>query len=121
MEDEGEVTDLLNIEISRQGTSVSLRQTGYITKLTKEWFPHGTPANKQLNSVPHPEDIRELVIHATSEGAPPANQTLINNYTASSWALSCMRLHPRALILPTPQACSAGRCRNPLTCSWRQL
>ena len=80
VEDEGEVTDLLNIEISRQGTSVTLRQTGYITKLTKEWFPHGTPANMQLNSVPHPEDIRELVIHATSEGTPPANQTLINNY-----------------------------------------
>ncbi len=65
MEDEGEVTDFLNIEISRQGTSVTLRQTGYINKLAKEWFPHGPPANVQLNSVPHPEDIRELVIHAT--------------------------------------------------------
>ena len=65
VEDEGEVTDLLNIEISRQGASVTLRQTGYITKLAREWFPQGPPANVQLSSVPHPEDIRELVIHAT--------------------------------------------------------
>ena len=69
VEDEGEVTDLLNSEISRQGASITLRQTAYIDKLTKEWFPHGPPAYVQLNSVPHPEDIRELVIHATGEGA----------------------------------------------------
>ena len=79
VEDEGEVTDLLNIEISRQGAIVTLRQTTYINKLTKEWFPHGAPAHVQLNNVPHPEDIRELVIHATSEGASPADPTLINN------------------------------------------
>ncbi len=30
--------------------------------------------------MPHPEDIRELVSHATGEGAPPADPTLINNY-----------------------------------------
>ena len=34
----------------------------------------------QLNSVPHPEDIRELVIHATGESAAPADPTLINKY-----------------------------------------
>ena len=80
VEDEGEVTDLLNIEISRQGASITLRQTAYIDKLTKEWFPHAPPAHVQLNSVPHPEDIRELVIHATGEGAAPADPTLINKY-----------------------------------------
>ena len=87
VEDEGEVTDLLNIAISRQGASVTLRQTGYITKLAKEWLPHGPPANVQLNSVPHPEDIRELVIHATSKGSPPPDQTLINNYRKPVGAL----------------------------------
>jgi hypothetical protein len=80
VEDEGEVADLLNIEISRQGASVTLRQTAYIDKLTKEWFPEGPPAHVQLNSVPHPENIRELVIHATGEGAAPADPTLINKY-----------------------------------------
>jgi hypothetical protein len=30
--------------------------------------------------VPHPENIRELVIHATGEGAAPADPTLINKY-----------------------------------------
>ena len=42
--------------------------------------PSWNPANVPLNPVPHPEDIREFVIHTTSEGASPANQTLINNY-----------------------------------------
>ena len=98
VEDEGEVTDLLNIEISRQGASVTLRQTGYITKLAREWFPQGPPANVQLSSVPHPEDIRELVIHATSEGAPPPDQTLINNYrklVGRGRSLVCGYIHAR--------------------------
>ena len=30
--------------------------------------------------MPHPEDVRELVIHATGEGAAPADPTLINKY-----------------------------------------
>ena len=71
---------MLDIEISRQGTSVTLRHTSYINKLTKEWFPHETPANVQLNSVPHPQNICKQVIHATGEDAPPADPTLINNY-----------------------------------------
>ena len=46
VEDEGEVTDLLNIEISRQGASITLRQTAYIDKLTRERFPHAPPRTR---------------------------------------------------------------------------
>ena len=80
VEDEGEDTDLPNIEIARQGNAVTLRQTAYITKLTREWFPNGTPASVHQNSVPHPENIRELVIHATAEGVPPADVALVHDY-----------------------------------------
>merc|ERR1712070_1115095 len=45
VDDEGEVTDLLNIEISREGSSVVLRQRAYIEKLTASWFPDGPPAH----------------------------------------------------------------------------
>ena len=115
MEDEGEDTDLLNIEISRQGASITLRQTAYIDKLTKEWFPHGPPAHVQLNSVPHPEDIRELVIHATGEGAAPADPTLINKYRRLVGALLYAAIPQLDRTLRTRPPCYAGQCPNRLT------
>ena len=123
MEDEGEVTDLLNIEISRQGASITLiRQTAYIDKITREWFSHGPPAHVQLNSVPHPEDIRELVIHATGEGAAPADPTLMNKYTANSWALYSNTRPPQLdRTLHTQPPCYVGRCPSRLTNSSQPL
>ena len=35
VEDEGPITDLLNIEIERGGDAVTLKQTAYIAKLSK--------------------------------------------------------------------------------------
>ena len=74
LEDEGEVANLLNIGIARQGTSIKLNQSAYITKLTNEWFPNGTPSSVQRNPEPHTEDIRELGIHAT-RGRSPARRS----------------------------------------------
>ena len=120
VEDEGEVTDLLNIEISRQGASITLiRQTAYIDKIPREWFSHGPPAHVQLNSVPHPEDIRELVIHATGEGAAPADPTLTN--TVGSWALCSTRPPQLDRTLRTRPPCCVGQCPNQLMNSWRLL
>ena len=119
VEDEGEVTDLLNIEISRQGASITLRQTAYIDKLTKVWFPHGRPAHVQLNSVPHPEDIRELVIHATGEGAAPADPTLINKYRKLVRELCSTRPPQLDRTLRTRPPCYVGQCPNQLMNSWR--
>jgi len=119
VEDEGEVTDLLNIEISRQGAPITLRQTAYINKLTKEWFPHaGAPAHVQLNSVPHPEDIRELVIHATGEGAVPADPTLINKYRKLVGALLYAATSTRDTLRTQPPCC-VGQCLSKRMNSWR--
>ena len=41
VEDEGEVEDLLNVEISREGSQIVLRQTGYIESLVKSYLPDG--------------------------------------------------------------------------------
>ena len=120
VEDEGEVTDLLNIEISRQGASVTLRQTNYISKLVNELFPDGASTNVQRNSVPHTEDIRELVIHAMGEGSPPTYLALINDYRKLVGALLyaatstrpdicyATRMLSRAMSKPAPQLMAAA-------------
>ena len=110
----------LNIEISRQGASITLRQTAYIDKLTKEWLPHAPPAHVQLNSVPHPENIRELVIHATGEGAAPADPTLINKYRKLVGAL-LTRPPQLDRTLRTRPPCCAEQCPSQLMNSWRPL
>ena len=48
VEDEEPVTDLLNIEIKREGDAITLTQTSYITKLCREYFPDGPPAHIRM-------------------------------------------------------------------------
>ena len=66
VDDEGDVSDLLNVEIVRSDGGVELRQTGYIEKLVKEWLPDGVPAHLHANSTPHSDNLPELVLNALS-------------------------------------------------------
>ncbi len=52
VEDEGPVSDLLNVEIERSDNCVSLRQTSYIERMTEAHFPEGVPNTIQSNSTP---------------------------------------------------------------------
>ena len=49
VEDEGDLTDLLGIEFTRHESAVEIRQTAYIEKLAKEFFPDGVPSTAQAN------------------------------------------------------------------------
>jgi len=119
VEDEGEVTDLLNIEISRQGASITLRQTAYIDKLTKEWFPHGPPAHVQLNTVCR--ILRTSGSSSSTQRAKAPHRQILRSLTstASSWALCSTRPPQVDRTLRTRPPCYAGRCSNQLTTSWR--
>ena len=44
IEDEGEASDLLSVELSREGGCVVLRQTSYIERLLDTYAPDGIPA-----------------------------------------------------------------------------
>ena len=79
MDDEGEVSDLLNVEMYRVDGGVELRQTSYIDKLVKEWLPDGIPSNVHINSAPHLESLPELVLQALSCIEPP-NIDLLRKY-----------------------------------------
>lgn len=60
VEDEGELTDLLGIEFTREDGVIELRQTKYIEKLAAEFFPDGVPPTAQANKVPCDRDLLTL-------------------------------------------------------------
>ena len=73
VEDEGEVSDLLNVEIMRtEGGFVILRQRGYIDKLVLSHAPDGkVPSSHQKNRTPCAVELPQLVLDATSRNATP--------------------------------------------------
>ena len=73
VEDEGEVSDLLNVEIARtEDGYVILRQRGYIDKLVTAHAPNGeVPNTHQRNRTPCAAELPQLVLDATSRNATP--------------------------------------------------
>ena len=57
VEDEGDLTDLLGVEFTRDGKSICLSQTAYIEKLAADFFPDGVPAEIQANRTPCDNDL----------------------------------------------------------------
>ena len=64
VEDEAEVADLLNVEITQVDGGVELRQTTYINKLLATWLPDGLPPRIQINSTPHTDELPSLALDA---------------------------------------------------------
>ena len=79
VDDEGPVSDLLNIEIKREQDRVTLRQTSYIERMVKHWLPNGVPNNVQANSTPHVNDLPALVLDAVSCN-DPVDPLLLKRY-----------------------------------------
>ena len=79
VDDEGPVTDLLNIEISREGPAVVLRQKLYIDRLVEQWFPDGPPSHIPKNSTPHADNLPSLVLDAVCV-TDPIDPSLLGRY-----------------------------------------
>ena len=119
VDDEGEVSDLLNVEISRSDKGVTLRQTAYIEKLASTWLPEGVPSTFQYNSAPHTEDIQAKVLDALSTTDPP-NPDLLRKYQSlvGSLLYAATNTRPdiayavsmlcRAMARPTPDLLDLG-------------
>ena len=56
----------MNVEISPEGNSVVLQQTGYIDKLVGIHAPDGIPASHQSTKTPCDDDIRQQIADALS-------------------------------------------------------
>ena len=92
VDDEGEVSDLLNVEIHRDDGGVELKQTSYIEKLVKEWLPDGTPATIHINSAPHTESLPDLVLQALSS-VEPVETDLLRRYQSLVGSLLLCAFH----------------------------
>ena len=86
VEDEGELTDLLGIEFTREDGAIELRQTKYIEKLAAEFFPDGVPPTAQANKVPCDRDLPALVHLALLDDATPDSE-LLRRYQSICGAL----------------------------------
>lgn len=62
VEDEGEMVDLLGIEIKHgKDKSITLHQTKYIKKLVAEFLPNGVPPGIPKNCLPYSTQLIEIV------------------------------------------------------------
>ena len=86
VEDEGEVQDLLNIEISRDGHDVILKQTNYICKMLDTYAPDGVPARFQSSRGPCNDRLVHAVCDALSSNESP-DPALIRKYQSLVGAL----------------------------------
>ena len=109
VEDEGEVSDLLSVEITREEDHVVLRQQGYIEKMMRNFAPDGVPTfllDKPYLLSDHPssrtpaEDGRhglpQLVADALTQDAADIDPALLKAYQSlrrGCVALLC-RQHP---------------------------
>ena len=119
VEDEGDVSDLLGIDISVENKHVCLRQSNYIDRLASEFFANGVPPNMQKNTLPHQPDLPQFVLEAV-DSKEPVDPTLLKRYQSLVGALLycatntrpdvayAVGLLCRAMSCPTPDLLAAA-------------
>ena len=124
VEDEGEVSDLLNIEIEREGTNcVILRQVSYILKLIDTYAPDGIPSSHQSTKTPCDCELPQLIADALAAKDTPDYQVdpkLLKEFQSLVGALLYCSTNTRpdiayavgmlcrAMSCPTPELLSAA-------------
>ena len=128
IEDEGEVADLLSIEITREDDGVVLRQVAYIDKLMHTYAPDGVPTESWGAAYPLTEftkgkkalapcdhDLCDAVCNALGQDAKDVDPKLLKAYQAivGSLLYCAVNTRPdvayavgylcRAMAKPTPE------------------
>ena len=97
MEDEGELSDLLGIEFTREKSTVELLQTKYIKKIAAEFFPDGVPPTAQVNKTPCDRELPALVNLALLDNAA-LNPDLLRKYQSIFKIVIYVENHPQKRI-----------------------
>ena len=119
VEDEGEVSDLLGVDISAADGHVELTQASYIVRLADTWFPEGVPATIQSNQPPADKNLPQLVADALVNVEPRAPEQVkafqslvgallyaaINTRPDVAYAVGMLC---RAMAKPTPELHAAA-------------
>ena len=130
VEDEGEVSDLLSIEIHTEGKCVILRQRAYIEKLLATFAPDGVPistfsggrtlASQPPGQVPADVSLNKLVDEAMLQDVNSIDQKLLKDYQSliGSLLYCAVNTRPdvafavgylcRAMGRPTPELYAAA-------------
>ena len=97
VEDEGEVTDLLSVEISREEDHVVLRQSNYISKLLATYAPNGIPtsafgstyplSSHQSSRAPADAGLPKRVLAAVEQDVGDVDPILLKAYQSIVGAL----------------------------------
>ncbi|MDA2987416.1 MAG: reverse transcriptase domain-containing protein, partial [Actinomycetota bacterium] len=113
VDDEGDVADLLNIDIAREGRAVVLRQRTYIKKMVKEHLPEGVPNTLPSNQAPADSSLPQLVSDAlvSKDKSDPA---LIKRYQSLVGALLYASTQTRPdIAYSVGMLCRAMSCPTP--------
>ena len=122
VEDEGEVTDLLGIEIERDGNTISLKQTAYIDRLVDKWLGSSVenfPVKTSQNKVPASTELPQLVADALADVSErPLERVREFQAIVGSLLYAATNTRPdiayavgmlcRAMTKPTPQLMDAA-------------
>jgi hypothetical protein len=94
VEDEGEASDLLSVQITRTKYGVLLQQSNYIAKLLETYAPGGEAvfsgkrfSSQQASAVPADENLPQLVLDATEQDAADIDPKLLKAYQSLVGAL----------------------------------
>ena len=119
VDDEGDVSDLLGIEISASSGHVQLKQTQYIEKMASEWFKDGVPSTVQSNKAPADVTLPQEVCDALCD-VSVRDASAVRSYQSLVGALlyAAMNTRPdvaysvgmlcRAMSKPTPELFAAA-------------
>jgi hypothetical protein len=114
IEDEGEISDLLGIEVHREPGAITLHQRSYIDRMVERFLPDGIPGRVQKNSTPCSVDIAQYVSDAMANkhGAAPDDVRRFQSLVGSL-LYAAMNTRPdiayatgmlgRAMSCPTPE------------------
>ena len=110
VDDEGEVSDLLGVEINHHADAgvVELTQTAYIEKLAAKWFPNGVPSTTQSSKTPADALLPQFVADALllEDDRDPA--AIRAYHSRASLVPCCTRRRTRARTSPMPSVCSVA-------------
>ena len=87
VEDEGELTDLLNVEFTFGDDYVKLSQTAYIEKMVSTYLPDGIPLSGKQCSLPCDDSLPRHTVDALTQEAADVDAGLLKQYQSIVGAL----------------------------------
>ncbi len=108
VEDEGELTDLINVHFASGPGWVKLHQSKYVEVLQARYIPDGVPVSFHSNQTPYTADLPRLVLSALEQNVDAVDASLRVKYQSLVGALLFAATHTRPdIAYPVNMLCRA--------------